>query len=135
LGGAAVACPFAARAQQSAMPGIGDLSGRSSEAETQYATAFRQGLEDAGYVEGQKLALEVCFFDGQDDPLPAVAADLVRREVAVLVATDTPSTLAAKAASATTPIVFSTGTDSVKLGLVDSLNRPNSDATGLAVFV
>jgi len=132
LGGAA-AWPLAARAQQ--MPVIGYFSGRSSESETQYATAFRQGLEESGYLEGHNVSIEFRFSNGQDDRLPALAADLVRRQVALLVATDTPSALAAKAASTTVPIVFSTGADAVQLGLVESMNRPNGNATGVSVFV
>src|SRR5262249_50061409 len=134
LGGAA-AWPLAARAQLSAMPVIGYFSGRSSAAETQFAAAFRQGLEESGYVEGHNVAIEFPFSNGEDDRLPALAADLVRRDVAVLVATDTPSALAAKQASTTIPIVFGTGADPVKLGLVESFNRPNGNATGVSVFV
>jgi ABC-type uncharacterized transport system substrate-binding protein len=134
LGGAA-AWPLTARAQLSAMPVIGYFSGRSSDSETQFAAAFRQGLEESGYVEGHNVAIEFRFSNGQDDRLPALAADLVRRDVAVLVATDTPSALAAKQASTTIPIVFGTGADPVQLGLVESFNRPNGNATGVSVFV
>jgi putative ABC transport system substrate-binding protein len=134
LGGAA-AWPRAARAQPSAMPVIGYFSGRSSDSEGQYKTAFRQGLEESGYFEGRNVRTEFRFSNGQDDRLPALAADLIRQQVTVLVATDTPSAVAAKAASTTIPIVFSTGGDSVRLGLVESLNRPNGNATGVSVFV
>src|SRR5262249_24683774 len=102
------------------MPVIGYFSGRSSDAETPFATAFRQGLEEAGYVEDHNVAIAFRFSNGQDERLPALAGDLVRREVTVLVATDTPSALVAKQAT-TIPIVFGTGADPVELGLVQSL--------------
>src|SRR5262249_48161454 len=124
LGGVATAWSVVARAQQTAMPVIGYFSGRSSDAETPFATAFRQGLEEAGYVEDHNVAIEFRFSKGRDERLPALAADLVRRDVTVLVATDTPSALVAKQATTTIPIVFGTGADPVELGLVQSLNRP-----------
>jgi putative tryptophan/tyrosine transport system substrate-binding protein len=134
LGGTA-AWPLVARAQQGAKPLIGYLSGRSPDTEAQYRAAFRRGLAEAGFVEGHNVEIEFRFSNGQEDRLPALATDLVRRQAAVLVATDTGSAVAARAASTTIPIVFSTGADPVKLGLVDSLNRPNGNATGVAVFV
>jgi putative tryptophan/tyrosine transport system substrate-binding protein len=135
VGGAAAAWPLAAHAQQAGKPTIGYLSGRSADVETPYAAWFRQGLEESGYVEGHNVAIAFRFSDGQDDRLPALVADLLRQDVAVLVATDTASALAAKAATTTIPIVFGTGADPVELGLVESLNRPNGNATGVSVFV
>jgi putative ABC transport system substrate-binding protein len=135
VGGAAAAWPLAARAQQPKNSTIGYFSGRSQDSEEQYRAAFRQGLEDAGYVEGRSVSVEYRYSNGQDDRLPAIAADLVRQQVSVLVATDGPSALAAKSASTNIPIVFSAGGDPVKLGLVNSLNRPDGAATGTFVFV
>jgi putative ABC transport system substrate-binding protein len=135
LGGAATIWPLAARAQRPKNSTIGYFSGRSQDSEEQYRAAFRQGLEDAGYVEGRNVSVEYRYSNGQDDRLPAIAADLVRQQVAVLVATDGPSALAAKSASTNIPIVFSAGGDPVKLGLVNSLNRPDGAATGTFVFV
>src|SRR4029453_1000189 len=135
IGGAAVAWPLPARAQLTAMPVIGYFSGRSPDAEAPLRMPFLKALEELGFTAGQNIAIEYRFSNGQDQRLPALAVELVRRDVAVLVATDTPSALAAKAASSTIPIVFATGTDPVKLGLVESLNRPNTNATGVAVFV
>src|SRR5262249_21651914 len=134
IGGAAT-WPLAACAQQADKPVIGYLSGRSADAEARYRAALREGLREAGYVEGQNVAIEYRFSQGQEDRLPALAADLVRRGVAVLVATSTPAALAATAATTTVPIVFSTGGDPVTFGLVGALNRPGGNATGVYVFV
>ena len=131
LGSAAAAWPLGVRAQQPAMPVIGFLNVTSAQVYAVQLTAFLKGLRETGYVEGQNVAIEYKWADGQNDQLPAMAADLVHRRVAVIAATTTPAAIAAKAATTTIPIVFETGADPVRLGLVSSFNRPGGNITGV----
>ena len=131
LSGAAASWPLTARAQQQSLPVVGILSAQSQQSEAALLAEWEKALNDTGYASGRNVLFEYRFADGQGDRLPMMAADLVRRQVAVLVANTTPPALAAKAATTTIPIVFVTGVDPVEVGLVASFNRPGANVTGV----
>ena len=134
LGGLA-AISLTARAQQAAMPVVGYLSAMSPNEGESSAAAFRRGLQESGYIVGQNVAIEYHWAEQQIDRLPAMAADLVKRRVTVIATGTTPAVLAAQAATTTIPIVFETGSDPVRLGLVANLNQPGGNATGVSSLI
>src|SRR5262252_7339047 len=133
--GAAIASPLTARAQRPAVPVIGFIRDGSAESDARWLAGFHKGLSETGHVEGQNVMVEYHWLEGKYDRLPELLADLVRRQVAVIAALGTLPTQAAKAATATIPIVFLVGADPVELGLVDSFAKPGGNVTGINVLV
>src|SRR4029079_2883738 len=135
LGGAAAAWPMAARAQQPAIPVIGVLGSSAAEAFAPLVRGFRKGLHEAGYIEGQNVSVEYRWADDQYERLPVMASDLVQRKIAVLLAGGPPAAGAAKAATASVPVIFIVGFDPIGARLVDSLNRPGGNLTGMYLYI